>query len=314
VFWVILSGSLLFNFSTCMMFAVSGLSAGSREYPIVSETLAYGSPLADEKVALLRLDGVIIREEAGTLFGPSVDPVTKLLTEIQAAKMDDDVRAILLEVNSPGGGVTASDEIFHALMEFKRTRPDRVVVVHVQDMAASGGYYAALAADRIVAQPTSVVGSVGVMLSAINLHGLSEKLGIQDVSLTSSDNKALLNALEPVNPEHTEILQQVVDSLYVRFRDLVLEHRPFDAEFADAHSLLDGRIFTGPEALELQLIDRLGYADQARGEVLDLLKVSEAGFYEMEFTGGWSGLFGAKGSGINLPVIQGAQFLYMWKP
>jgi len=314
VIWVILGGSLLFNLSTCMMMVASGMATGSREDPLVTETLAYGSALADHKVALLRLEGVIMKEEVGGLFGPSVDPVTKLITEIQAAKMDQSVSAILLEVNSPGGGVTASDEIYHALMQFKESDPERVIVVHIQDLAASGGYYAALAADRILAQPTSVVGSVGVILSAVNLHGLSEKLGIEDVSLTSSENKALMNALEPVNPEHQQILQGVVDSLYNRFRDLVIEHRPFDADFAAQNSLLDGRVFNAPEALDLGLIDQVGYGDKARSEVLDLLGAEEASFYEMDFSGGWAGLFSAKGPRIELPRLHGARFLYLWKP
>ena len=317
IFWLILGGSLLFNFGGCMVAIVSGISGmtgGSLEFPVVTETHAYGPFVSDHKVAILHLNGVILREEVGGLFGPSVDPVTKLLSEIQAATVDEEVSAILLLVNSPGGGVTASDEIYNALIAFKNSEPDRHIVVHIQDMAASGGYYAALAGDKIIAQPTSVIGSVGVILSSVNLHGLTEKLGIQDASLTSSENKALMSPFEPVNPEHQEILQDVVDAMYDRFRTLVLQHRPFDAEFADEHSLLDGRIFSAPDAVDNGLVDQIGYGDVARKEILSLLGVPEASFVQMEYTGKWGGLFSAKAPRIELPRLQGARFLYLWKP
>jgi protease-4 len=311
----LLGVSLLINIVTCSVMTSKNLEP-SREYPAVSQTLAWGDPAADTRVAILRLDGVILREAAGSLFGPGVDPVTKLLNEIQAATVDPSIKAILLEVNSPGGGVTASDEIYNALMSFKASSPDRKIVASVKDMAASGGYYVALAADRIVAQPTSVVGSIGVIISTVNLHGLSEKLGIQDVSITSTDNKALLNALEPVDPEHLAILQQVVDDMYDRFRGLVLRHRPIDEAFAAEFSLLDGRILTAPEAADKGLVDGVGYGEKAREEVLELLGVTDAAFYEFSFSGGWAGLLAAKGPRVELPfrLPRGAQFLYLWTP
>jgi protease-4 len=311
--WV-LGLSLLANMVTCSMVTQKALG-GSREYPLVTETLAYGDYASEVKVAILSLEGPIMREAVPTLFGSQVDPVTRLLNEIQAVTMDEDVRAILLEVNSPGGGVTASDEIYNALTRFKLSRADRKILVHIQDMAASGGYYAAIAGDKIVAQPTSVVGSVGVILSVMNFHELSQKIGVKDVSLTSSDNKALMNPFEPVNPQHNLILQQMVDTLYTRFRDLVLENRPFDAEFADKFSLLDGRVFTGPEALDMGLIDQIGYGDTARKEVLELLGVENAAFVEVSFTGGFAGLFAVKSPELGLPAISSqAQFQYLWKP
>jgi protease-4 len=183
-------------------------------------------------------------------------------------------------------------------------------------MAASGGYYVALAADRIVVQPTSVVGSIGVIISSMNLHGLSEKLGVEDVSITSADNKALLNALDPVNPEHLAILQQVVDDMYVRFRGLVLANRPIDEAFADERSLFDGRIFHAADALDTGLVDVMGYGDKAREEVLELLGVEEAAFYEVSFSGGWSGWLAAVGPRLNLPFELSPQtrFQYLWKP
>jgi protease-4 len=228
--------------------------------------------------------------------------------------MDPEYDAILLNIDSPGGGVTASDEIYRALMGFRESHPDRKIVVHIQDMAASGGYYAALAADQIVAQPTSIVGSIGVLISAVNFHKLGEKLGVEDVTLASSDNKALLNALDPVDPEHTAILQQVVDDMYSRFRSLVLQHRPITEEFAEQHQLLDGRIFTLPDALDFGLVDRVGYGEVSRQAVLDLLNVGSAAFYEVSYASPSFSLFSAKGPELKLPALPRSRFMYLWTP
>lgn len=313
--WTVLICSLLVNWVTCSGVGRSFSHVGLNEIPQVEQTLLWGSGTAKTHVALLTLDGVIMREGSSSLFGNVVDPVTKLLNEIRAVTFDPDVRAVLLEVNSPGGGVTASDEIYQALMDFKASDRDRKVVIHIRDMAASGGYYVALAGDLLVGQPTSVVGSIGVIISAVNMHQLGEKIGIQDVSLTSSDNKALLNPLTPVNPEHSEILQKVVDDMYQRFRSLVLKHRPFNAEFADEHKLLDGRIFSQSEAVAFGLVDETGYMDYTRGRVLALLGVEEAGFYEVEYTeGGWASFFSVKTPQILAPVSAQSRFQYMWKP
>lgn len=315
VLWSVLVISLLVNFSTCARMGEEVLNYGSEEYPKVDQTLAWGEAQAPVKVAVIALEGVILRESSGTLFGEGVDPVTKILYEIRAATVDPDYRAILLVVNSPGGGVTSSDEIFQALMDFKASNPDRKVVVHVRDMAASGGYYVAMAGDLLVAQPTSVVGSVGVIISAVNMNQLGEKMGIEDVSLTSSSNKALLNPLSPVNPEHREILQQVIDQMYDHFRSLVLANRPFDAAYADKNNLLDGRIFSQPDALSFGLVDETGYLDHTRKRVLDLLGIDVAGFYRVEYTvRGWESFFSVKSPKVFAPLKLHSGFQYMWNP
>lgn len=312
--WAILGVSLLVNVVTCTDIGSRMPGYGYREFPVVDQTLAWGSSRADTHVAILALEGVIFREVPASFFGSSLDPVSKLLQEIQAVTVDPRVKGILLQVNSPGGGVTASDEIYRALMGFKQSDPDRKIVVHIGDMAASGGYYAALAGDVLIAQPTSVVGSIGVMISALNMHELSQKIGVRDVSLTSSDNKALLNSFSPIDPEHSRILQEVVDQMYVRFRDLVLEHRPFTPEFAEDHSLLDGRVFTLPAAQEFGLVDEIGYDDYARARVLSLLGVEEAGFYEVSVQEGWASLFSLRAPELLYPLNTRSQFLYLWKP
>ncbi|MGA0333927.1 MAG: signal peptide peptidase SppA [Kiritimatiellia bacterium] len=315
ILWTLLIISLAGNLVTCTNFGDQWSSIGADEFPMVDHFLLWGNADAETQVAVITLEGVIVREAASTLFGEVVDPVTKILNEIRAVTVDPAIQAILLEIDSPGGGVTESDEIYNALMDFKAADPDRKIVVHIRDMAASGGYYVALAGDLLVAQPTSVVGSVGVMISAVNMNQLGQKVGIQDVTLTSSSNKALLNSLAPVNPEHMEILQQVVDQMYDRFRNLVLEHRPFDAAFADENRLLDGRIFAQPAALTFGLVDETGYMDHTRQRVLDLLGVEEAAFYGVEYgSSGWGSVFSVKSPEILEPLQPHSGFQYLWKP
>lgn len=313
--WILLGVSLLLNaIWVAGRTSFNWIEVGSREYPPVEATLAWGNSEAEAKVAVLSLKGVILDEATQTLFGEELSPVAKLIGEIQAVTMDRSYDGILLYVDSPGGGVTASDEIYEALMAFKASDPDRKLVVHIQDMAASGGYYAALAADEIVAQPTSVVGSIGVLISAVNFHKLGEKLGIADVTLASSDNKALLNALEPVDPEHTEILQSLVDDMYERFRSLVLAHRPFTAEFADENFLMDGRVFTLPSAMELGLVDRMGYEETSRETLEELLQVENAAFYDVSYEAPSFSLFSAKAPQVKLPTMPRSRLMYLWTP
>jgi protease-4 len=200
-------------------------------------------------------------------------------------------------------------------MAFKSSNPDRKILVHIRDMAASGGYYVAMAGDLLVGQPTSVVGSIGVIISAVNMHQLGEKIGLQDVSITSSDNKALLNSLAPVNAEHSQILQEVVDQMYQRFRGLVLEHRPFTEEFADQNNLLDGRVFAQSTAIEYGMVDETGYLDYSRKRILGLLGLAEAGFYEINLqSGGWGSLFAIETPEILSPLRSNSGFQYLWKP
>ena len=230
IFLMAFGFSLLSNFSMCAYLGGGHTDLGEEEYPSLKETLAFGQADAEAKVMILRLSGVILREAGGGLFEPSLDPVSQILMEIQAATQDASVRAILLEVDSPGGGVTASDEIHNALLQFKAKGDDRKIVVLMKDLAASGGYYVAMAGDLLIAQPTTVVGSIGVLISAMNFNELGEKVGIKDVTLTSGSNKDLLSPLRPLQSEHVEILQKVVNDMYDRFRGLVLTSRSLDAD------------------------------------------------------------------------------------
>jgi protease-4 len=271
---VILGLSLLLNLTAVGLLSgsvkPSSDSWGEDEYPQYTETHSYGA--GTTKVVRMGFTGLLTRELDGGWLG-ATDPVEDCLRQIRAARQDDDVAALLFEVDSPGGEVTAADEIHRELMLFKESREDRRIVVLVHDMAASGGYYISLPADRILAQPTALIGSIGVIMQTLNIQGLSEKIGVTDTTIKSGKNKDLLNPFHPVDPEQVQLLQDSVDAMYNRFLDLIVQGRPIKK--AELKKLADGRIFTAEEAVKHKLIDGIGYWDDALAETADLLGVED---------------------------------------
>src|SRR5262249_53189937 len=158
---------------------------------------------------------------------------------------------VLLRINSPGGEVTASDLIYHELMEFKKSEKVPVVAV-ILDEGASGAYYIASAADIIFAQPTAVVGSIGVILQTFHIAGLFEKIGVETMPIKSAEKKDILSPFRARSPEEKAILQHVVDDLYQRFLEVVLA-RPTAPSREELLKVADGRIVTAAEAQKLKL-------------------------------------------------------------
>jgi protease-4 len=198
-----------------------------------------------------------------------IDKIEELIRAIRAATHDEEVRAIILEVDSPGGGITPSDEVFHALSLFKQSDEGRKVVVYMRDLAASGGYYVAMAGDWLIAQPTTVIGSIGVIMQTLNWKEFSDKIGITDTTIKSGENKDLLNPFRESNPEQIALLQQMIDLMHGRFKSIVSASRGIPEEQVDA--LADGRIFSADQALALTLIDQLGYWDDVVAKTAELL-------------------------------------------
>ena len=314
----ILGLSLLINLAAVGVLAGSSRSGpstqGEDEFPAFAETHSWGTGTA--KVVRIAFTGILTRQLDGGLFG-STDPVESTLRQIRAARQDDDVAGILLEIDSPGGEVTASDEIHRELMRFKESREGRVLTVLVHDLAASGGFYIALPADRILAQPTALIGSIGVILQTLNIQGLSDKLGVTDTTIKSGRNKDLLNPFHPVDPEQIALLQDSVDAMHERFVNLIAEGRGLKK--SDLKSIADGRLFTAADALKHQLIDGIGYWDDAMAATAEMLGVEDILVigYETQNTF-WGLLLGARSP---LPAIQSLiseattpRRLYLWRP
>jgi protease-4 len=166
---------------------------------------------------------------------------------------ESSTKAVIVHINSPGGTVAGSEELYESLARLKAKKP---VVVVVDGLAASGGYIAAMASDRILAQQSSIVGSIGILFQYPNFTDLLKTIGVQVESIKSSPLKASPNGLEPTSPEARAAVEAIVKDSYDWFKTLVRDRRSLDPATLD--KVADGRVFTGRQALELKLIDALG--------------------------------------------------------
>lgn len=228
-----------------------------------------------DKILMMDVTGVISdREKKGPLrLSSRPSMVARIKEELTKAKEDDDIKALVLRINSPGGTVSASDIIYHEVKEFKKEKGVKVVAC-IMGLGTSGSYYVAAASDKIVALPTGVTGSIGVILLKVNMEGLMEKIGIQDEVVMSGDKKDSALPFRPLSPQERELLQGIIDDFYRRFVTVVEEARP-EADIKNRKELTDGRVFAAQQALELGLVDQLGYLEDA----IELAK-KEAGIRE----------------------------------
>jgi len=226
-----------------------------------------------------------MREVSGGLLGRPSDPIAEALTCIQDATVDEEVRAIILEIDSPGGEVTASDQIYRALMRFKEARKGRKVIALLGDVAASGGYYIAVAADYIVAHPTTLTGSIGVLISTLNVKELADKIGIRDVTVKSGENKDMLNPFREVREGELKLLQEAVDEMHGRFVSLVARGRGLSE--AEVREVADGRILTARQALDVKLVDQIGYWEDVMAKTAEILGVPAVKVFRYEFKLTW---------------------------
>jgi protease-4 len=212
----------------------------------------------EEAIALVRIEGVIVSgRESDLLISSSGNAYSESIIErLERAEKDPSVKAILLRVDSPGGGIVASDEIYQALLEIEKP-----VVVSMGEMAASGGYYISCAADEIMANPVSLTGSIGVISTVPNFEGLLDKVGIEMLVFKSGAMKDELSPYRQPTEEEIAHWQSITDEAYEAFLAVVAEQRELDLD--EARELADGRVYTGQEALALGLVDRLGNLSDA---------------------------------------------------
>ncbi|MCS6782728.1 MAG: signal peptide peptidase SppA [Gloeomargarita sp. SKYBB_i_bin120] len=209
------------------------------------------------EVALIPINGVItFAGESSPLGGGATVSAQAILRAIRRAERDQ-VKALLVTINSPGGSAAASQAIYRELMRVRR-KGDLKVVVSMADVAASGGYYVAAAADHIVANPATVTGSIGVILQVQNLADLLKKVGIQTVTIKSGKFKDIGSPLRPTTPGEIDLLQDYVNQAYQQFLNAILEGRKGKLSRAELVAVADGRILTGSAALKAKLIDSLG--------------------------------------------------------
>ncbi|HEY7157887.1 MAG TPA: S49 family peptidase [Gemmataceae bacterium] len=239
--------------------------------PVVAMPL--GGPCAGQepKVAVVDVDGLLLNMDMTGMYSLGENPVSVFREKLDAIAADPCVCAVVVRINSPGGGVTATDILWRELHAF-RAKARRPVVACLMDLGAGGAYYLATAADRIVAHPTSITGGIGVILNRYNLNGPMGYFSLQALPIKSGKHIDLGNEIvqEPA-PERKQLLQAMADEFHNRFREVVA-HARLGIDAADS-TLFDGRVFTANQALERHLIDRIGYLDDAIATARELAHV-----------------------------------------
>lgn len=216
-----------------------------------------------DKILLISIEGVISDSRSTNSFGIETEEslTARIKEELKKASSDQNIKGIILKINSPGGGVTASDILYREILSFKKNTGIPIVSLFM-DTAASGAYYVSMASDKIVAHPTTVTGSIGVIVTGINIKEGLEKIGVKDQSFMSGANKNLLSPFAEMTPEKKKIIQGIVDNLFERFFQIVKNNRK-QLEETRLRQLADGRIFTSEQALKEGLIDKIGYFEDA---------------------------------------------------
>ena len=277
-----------------------------------------------DKVLLLDLSGVISEAPLFSLGpqAPQVSLLARVREELKKAEDDDRVRALVVRINSPGGTATASDIVYRELSDFKARRKIPVVAA-IMDVGASGGYYVALAADTIVAHPTSVTGSIGVVMLTLNAEGLLQKVGVSPITIKSGAKKDMGSPFRGLTEEERQIFQGVIDDLYGRFVSLIVKERHIPE--AKVRAFADGRIYTAQQAKELGLVDRVGYLGDAVAAAKQAAKLSEARVimyhrprdYHSNIYSGTPPPERLEASLVQLSSLligPGPRFLYLWWP
>lgn len=267
--------SLLFNLAFIVGDVVGMAPPGLRKFREVE--LTPGSPNAMNRIAVIRLTGVISSSGSDFTGGTSPDVIKR---QFRQALDDKSVRAIVLAVDSPGGEVTASDEIYNIV---RRARDRKKVVVSMGSMAASGGYYVALGGSHLMAHDTTFTGSIGVIMQTMNYQELFGKVGLQMVTFKSGKMKDMLSGSRPITPEEQQYVQGLVMQTYGKFVGIVAAERKLP-EDALRNGVADGRILSGADALEAKLIDGLGDFDAAVQKAMELGGAAGATVFEYQQT------------------------------
>ncbi len=281
-----------------------------------------------DKVLVIDISGFIRDRKEKNILGSETSRTmtARVREELDMAREDSRVKALILKINTPGGHVTTADIIYHEIEEYKK-ETGVPVVAELMDIAASGGYYIASSADTIVAQPTSITGSIGVVAYNVNAEGLLDKIGITDRTIKSGEKKDMGSPLREMTGEEREILQSIIDELYGRFLTVVYAGRKGKIKKDRLREISDGRVYTAGQALELRLVDSIGYMEDAVRKAKDLAGIKEARVVTYAEEGAYrnnlySGVPSPSPSVVNLVNIDasfvdgvtGIRFMYLWKP
>lgn len=261
VVWVIL---LLCAIAVPVGILTKDLSTGSGDSSSSDYLIKY-----KDRIQVIRLTGMIAdKVDSSSLLSSSTGSAPSVVKKLRKAIKNDKIKGILLRINSPGGTVSTSQELYEAV---EAVRAKGIpVICSMGDMAASGGYYTACICDKIYAQPGTLTGSIGVIMNMPNVKGLGDKIGIQSVVIKSGKFKDIASMYRPMTPEEEVILKKLIDDSYEQFTNAIAKGRKMNIE--DVKKLADGRIYSGQQAKQLGLIDELGGYDDALAGLQAMLK------------------------------------------
>jgi len=244
----------------------------AEETLLIEQTIEGHGP---NKILLVPITGIIADMPRSDLFSSEPGMVATIHETLRAARRDPQVKAVLLDIDSPGGGITASDVIYHELKEFHDQTGKDIVSVF-GDVAASGAYYVASASQRIVAHPTAVTGSIGVIMPLIGMEDLFAKIGIKSRPIKSGPMKDVGSLFRDMTPEEHEMLQTIVNDYYNRFVGIVLEGmkgRGVKITREELVKYCDGSVFTGERAKQIGFVDEIGYFEDGVRAACDRAKI-----------------------------------------
>lgn len=317
-----LLGFLLFTATGCMTSSLFPQTSPLEEVVLSGE--------GRDKILLIEVSGVLTSAKPSGVFDRFFDRLSlpaRFKEELAKAEDDEDVKAIVLRINTPGGTVTASDILHHEIQELKKTR-EIPIIASIMDLGTSGGYYVAMAADQVVAHPSSVTGSLGVIMLTLNASGLMEKIGVQANAVTSGPHKDMGSPFRTMTERDRAIFQGVIDNFYDRFLRVIEQGRP-NLKSETIRQLADGRIYSAAQAKDHGLVDVIGYVDDAIGLAKKKAGIEEAQVVMYQRAGGYHPNIYAQGPGglartdwtlsklnpVSLLLAGGTPaFMYLWLP
>ncbi len=313
--------NLLLLFFSAIGSATSGLTGGYvEEFDGMYEVVATGGDAdASDRILRVPITGAI-SEGQSALIGASGGTVSQLKRALRVAANDSSIKGVLLDINSPGGGVTDSDEMHRLITEF-REEHEKPVLALLGDIAASGGYYVAVGCNQIMARPTTITGSIGVIMQSFNFAELAREHGVKQNTIVSDRTpfKDLLSMFKDMAPAERAILTSIVDEMYDRFVDVVADGRKMDRD--RVYEIADGRIYSARQALDKNMVDAIGTVEDAYEVLEELCEVDSARIVEHRRRPNLSEmLFGVRAAqpsldGVAAQLLQsatGPRFLYYW--
>ena len=269
--WLLAMSLLALAYGAAGCVYVAGFGAPDVETVVVESSPTW---LETNRIAIIDVKGFLSSEDAGSLFRGYCTTVADVRERLDRAAGDWRVKAVVLRVNCPGGEVTASDIMYREVRDFHAST-GKPVVASILSVGASGGYYVATASQSIYACPTSLTGSVGVIMEYFNVKNLLAKVGVEPVVVKSGEMKDIGSMTRAMTPEEQRVLQGINTAMFSRFVDVVRNGRPRMTE-ENLTTIKDGRVVDAATALKLGMVDRIGYLDDAIEEARRLAKITTA--------------------------------------